>query len=260
MRALLVDGLNLIRRVYAAVPGDEGSDAHFDSAVTSMKSSLLRAIDTHQPTHAVVIFDGSGKSWRHDAFEGYKADRKPMPSRLAEGLEDIKKHFDLIGVASIEVEGFEADDVLATLAQAIAARDGSSVILSTDKHLAQAIAPGVLVYDHFSDKRVDAAAVEKRFGVKPEQLSTLFALAGDTGVSVPGIKGIGLKTAASLVADHADLESILAAAGDIPGKLGERLADGADDARLALKVLSLKFDVAVGANLKDLRFNPPGQS
>ncbi len=259
-RALLVDGLNLIRRVYAAVPGEQGSDEQFESAVSSMKSSLLRAIDTHQPTHAVVVFDGSGESWRHREFPGYKADRKPMPERLSRGLDDIKKQFELIGVASIEVDGFEADDVLATLARGIAARDGRSIILSTDKHLSQAIAPGVVVYDHFSDKRVDAAAVEKRFGVSPALLSTMFALAGDTGVSVPGVKGVGQKTAATLVAEHGDLESILAAASDIPGKLGERLVDGAEDARLALRVLSLKSDVEVGANLKDLRFRPGGES
>jgi len=259
MRALLVDGLNLIRRVYAAVPGVEGSDEQFDSAVSSMKSSLLRAIDQHDPTHAVVVFDGSGRNWRHEAFPGYKADRKPMPERLAAGLEDIKKHFDLIGVASIEVDGYEADDVLATLGRGIAARGGTCVILSTDKHLAQAIGQGINVYDHFAGKRVDAASVQKRFGVRPDQLSTLFALAGDTGVSVSGVKGVGQKTAATLVSDHGDLESILAAASDIPGKLGERLVEGADDARLALNVLSLKTDIAVGVNLKDLRFNPPGK-
>lgn len=260
MHALLVDGLNLIRRVYAAVPGEEGSDEQFDSAVGSMKSSLLRAIDQHDPTHAVVVFDGHGRNWRHEAFPGYKADRKPMPERLAAGLEDIKKHFDLIGVSSIEVDGFEADDVLATLGRGIAARGGSCVILSTDKHLAQAIGKGVNVYDHFAGKKVDAASVEKRFGVSPAQLSTLFALAGDTGVSVSGVKGVGQKTAAALVAEHGDLESILGAAPEIPGKLGERLVDGADDARLALNVLSLKTDIAVGVNLKDLRFNPGGNT
>jgi len=259
MRVLLVDGLNLVRRVYAAVPGDEGTDGHFEGALASMGSSLSRALDRYSPSHATVVFDGQGESWRRDEFPDYKKSRKPMPERLQRGLGEVRARFEKFHVTCIEVPAFEADDVIATLAHGIAKRDGAEVmILSTDKHFAQLLRPNVSIHDHFNDRSINAKYIAERYGVTADRLDSLFALAGDTGVDVPGVKGIGIKTAAKLIDEYGDLEAILAAADSVPGKNGERLREHADDARLARRLLALRTDVAVGVNLKDLRFERPG--
>ncbi|MDH3694961.1 MAG: hypothetical protein OER96_10365, partial [Gammaproteobacteria bacterium] len=150
----------------------------------------------------------------------------------------------------------EADDVLATLAHKIVSRGGHAVILSTDKSMCQLVAHGIQVYDHFSGRSLDHRYIREKFKVAPPQLSTLFALAGDTSLGISGVKNVGLKTAAKLVAEYGDMKSILAAAKDFPGKLGQTLREHADDARLAQRLMTLRTDVNIGVNLKDLRVDP----
>ncbi len=256
MKALLVDGLNLIRRVYAGVPGDQDTEEHLQAAITSCSASLRRAIRNHEPTHAVCILEDGGQSWRHDLLPSYKQDRPPVPPLLSKGLPKIRGQFDQEGIKCITAPGFEADDVLATLAHKIADRDGHAVVLSTDKSMCQLVVDGIEVYDHFSGRPLDERYVQEKFKVTPAQLSTLFALTGDASLGISGVKNVGLKTAAKLIADYGDMEAILSAAKDIPGKLGENLRDCADDARLALRLMTLRTDVNVGVNLKDLRVDP----
>jgi len=256
VKALLVDGLNLIRRVFAGVPGDQDSEEHLQAAITSCTASLRRAIRNHEPSHAVCVLEDGGHSWRHEVLPSYKQDRPPVPPLLSKGLPRIRDHFDQEGIKCVTVPGFEADDVLATLAHKIVSRGGHAVILSTDKSMCQLVAHGIQVHDHFSDRLLDDQYIHEKFKVLPEQLATLFALAGDTSLGVPGVKNVGLKTAAKLVNDYGDMESILAAAKDIPGKLGQTLREHADDAHLAQRLMTLRTDVNIGVNLKDLRVDP----
>ncbi len=256
MKALLIDGLNLIRRVYAGVPGDQNTEEHLKAAINSCLASLRRALTNHDPSHAVCVLEDGGRSWRHELLPDYKQDRPPIPPLLSKGLPDIHERFEQEGVKCLSVLGFEADDVLATLAYKIASHGGMAVILSTDKSMCQLVGDGIQVYDHFAGRYLDAQTIEEKFKVRPDQLSMVFSLAGDNSLGIHGVKNVGLKTAAKLVAEYGDLDSILSAAKDIPGKLGQNLSDCAEDARLAQRLMTLRIDVEIGINLKELRVDP----
>ena len=254
---LLIDALNLIRRVYAAQPGEDGPE-RATGACTSSAQSLRRALRQSAPTHAACVFDGGGTSWRHELDPGYKQGHKPMPEALHAALDDHRRAFRQIGVASIGFPGLEADDVVATIAVKAAAAGAAVIVLSTDKIFGELLASGVRVRDHFRDRELDAAAVVNKFGVRPDQLADLLALAGDRGNNIPGVPGIGAKTAAVLLGRFATLEEALRSAGEIEGKLGERLREHADAARLCRRLVALRTDLELGTNLSELRYLPDG--
>ena len=256
MKALLIDGLNLVRRVYAAVPGDEDALEHFEGAVESMLGSIKRALNEHAPTHVLCVFDAGGKTWRHEIFPAYKQDRPPMPEALRLNLHRIQEVIDDLGVHSVTVPGVEADDVLATIAVKVAARGGRAVILSTDKSLCQVAGERILIRDHFAARDLDREYVKQKFGVDPAQLTSLFALVGDKSLNVPGVKSIGVRTAAKLIAEYGALDEMLAKAENIPGRPGAALRAEADQARLSFALVRPKTDVEVGVNLNELRWPP----
>lgn len=257
-RLLLVDALNLIRRVYAAQPGEDGVE-RVEGARASSVQSLERAVREAAPTHAACVFDGEGKSWRHDLFPGYKEGHEPMPEALAEGLEGFRGAFRAIGVASLSMPRLEADDVIATMATK-AARAGAWVtILATDKGYFQLLDQGVRVRDHFRRADRDADYVFEKFGVRPDQLADYLALAGDRGNAIAGVPGIGPKSAAGLLGRFGTLERALESAGEIKGKLGERLGEHAEEARLCRRLVGLRTDLELGTNLSELRFRAPDE-
>jgi protein Xni len=249
---LIVDGLNLIRRVYAATP-EGGSSAHFDSALGATAQSLRRAMTELSPTHAVVVFDGAEPTWRHELFADYKAGRRPMPEELRAGLDRYREAFSKAGVASVSKAGIEADDVVATLATGVAAHDGRAIILSTDTAFCQLVSERIQVRDHYRKRNLDRAYVRERFGVGPEELVDLWALAGSSTTHIPGVPGVGVKTAASLLDEHGNLDAVLGAAAGIKGKLGESLRANAELARLSRKLARLRTDLELGWNLKSFR-------
>ncbi len=296
MKALLIDGLNLVRRIYAAVPnvrdsnGDkvsgDNSDSHSDStsdsdstsnshsnstnnvtdnatadhigAVTqSTAASLTRALAKHQPSHCVAVFEDDAPTWRHQLFAEYKQNRKPMPRDLRDHLDEVQQAFRQLAIECYSLPGYEADDIIATLAVKIAAHGGNALIVSTDRHYCQLLDANIAVFDHFAKRRLDAAMIVKRFGVDANQLVDFLSLAGDRSANIAGIKTIGKYTAAQLLDKYGDLESVLQAADKLPGKLGAKLRRGKDDARLAKKLFTLKTDVELGLNLNQLRYTAP---
>lgn len=253
MKALLIDGMNLVRRVYAAVPGDQDTIEHFEGMLESVLQSLRRALNEVAPTHAVCVFDGDGKTWRHALFPDYKKDRPPMPDTLNANLHRVRAVIEETSVRTLAVEGTEADDVMASIAVKIAARDGHVVILSTDKSMCQLVSDRILVRDHFAGRNLDRAYVRQKFGVNPSQLPILLGLMGDKSLNVPGIRFIGARTGAKLIDRFATLEDILANANEVPGRAGKSLRSQADIARLSVRLSRLKTDVSVGVNLNELR-------
>ncbi len=254
---LLVDALNLIRRVYAAQPGEDGPE-RADGARQSCLQSLQRALRQATPTHTACVFDGGGKSWRHELDPGYKEGHAPMPEALRQALDSYREAFRGIGVVSLGFPGLEADDVIATMAVKVAATGASAIVLSTDKIFGELLASGVRVRDHFRDRETDSAAVEEKFGVRPAQLADFLALAGDRGNNIPGVPGIGKKTAATLLKRFATLEEALRSADEVEGKLGQRLRQHAETARLCRKLVGLRTDLALGTNLNELRYSADG--
>lgn len=177
-----------------------------------------------------------------------------MPISLAEAMPELKLAFQNAGVNSFERIGYEADDIIATMATKIAQSAGDSVILSTDRNHCQLLSEHITVYDHFSKRFLDQEMVRKRFGVEPHQLPFLLALAGDSGLSIPGIPSIGIRTAARLVNEHKTLEHLLDASRDMTGKIGSKIFNGAEVAKMGLVLFTLKSDIDLGINLSQFRY------
>jgi protein Xni len=256
VRFLIVDALNLIRRVYAATP-DDTDPRHLEGALRATQQSLRRALGDAAPTHVVAVFDGAEPTWRHTSYADYKAGRNPMPERLRDGLNQYRVAFRELGVTSIGKPDLEADDIAATLATKLAGSEGHAVILSTDKVYCQLIGDGITIRDHFLKQNLDRGYVVKKFGVAPELLVDFWALAGSASTHIPGVAGIGAKTAAKLLEEHGDLEHVLDAADAIHGKLGERLRKGKQQARMSRQLAGLRRDLELGWNLKMFRYESP---
>lgn len=256
MKALLIDGPNLVRRIYAAVPGAEDTPEHFEGALDSTISSVRRALNEHVPSHAVCAFEAGGQTWRHRVFPDYKKDRPPVPEQLEANFHRIRDGIQDLGVRSVSVAGVEADDVLATIAVKIAGRGGRVVILSTDKSMCQLASQRIRVRDHFAGRDLDKGYVLGKFGVQPSDLACLLGLVGDKSLNVPGVTSIGPRTAAKLINEYGALDEILAHAARIPGRPGKALEAEAERARLSVALVTLKTDVEIGINLKQLRLAP----
>lgn len=252
---LLVDALNLIRRVYAAQPGEDGPE-RAEGARHSSVQSLRRALRQSAPTHAACVFDGGGPSWRHELDPGYKQGHAPMPEALSDALDSYREAFWEIGVASLGFPGLEADDVIATIAVKTAAAGAAVIALSTDKIFGELLPAGVRVRDHFRGRDIDQAAVVDKFAVRPDQLADYLALVGDRGNNIPGVPGVGPKSAAGLLDRFTTLEKALRSADEVEGRLGERLREHAAAARLCRKLVGLRTDLELGTNLSELRYVP----
>ncbi len=262
---VLVDGSGYIFRAYHALPPlTRKSDGLPVGAVAGFCNMLWRLmrekIDGEKATHIAVIFDASSETFRNAIYDKYKANRVEPP-------EDLRPQFGLIRAAtrafdlpSIEMKGYEADDLIATYAR-IAAQAGASVtIISSDKDLMQLVTDEVALYDTMKDRRIGPPEVVEKFGVTPDKVIEVQALSGDSVDNVPGVPGIGIKTAAQLVGEYGDLEGILAAAADgriAQPKRREALVQHAEQARVSKKLVALDAHVPLETPIGDLRVVEP---
>jgi len=253
MKVLLIDGLNLVRRIFSAVSDDDAHVDHDGRVTELIMNSLNRALVFHQPTHAVGVFDGQGESWRHKLFPSYKSGRPPMPVALVRVLPTIVSSVERGGVNCLAYPGYEADDLLASVATKVASRGGDVVILSTDTGLCQILDPRITVFDHFSNEQRDERFVWRRFNVHPSQLVDFLALVGVPSSSIPGVRGIGPKTAVCLLSEFNDLDSVLAAAPKMLGRKGRLLRDQTAQATLSRRLVRLSREVELGVSLSQFR-------
>ena len=235
MKALLIDGLNIVRRIHAAMAGRyredaEGKTEHLDTDIDGMVRSILgsiqKALNHHQPSHGLIVFENSGRNWRHRIYPAYKQNRPPVPTEIDVVLNRLTERMETIGLTSFSLLGYEADDVIATMAIKIARHQGNVTILSSDRNYCQLLDANIRIYDHFGQRYLTADLVQDKFGVSPEDLPDLLALAGDSSLNIPGIHSIGKRTAARLIHEYGKLEHILDASENIPGKLGSKLFSG----------------------------------
>jgi len=254
----LVDGSGYIFRAYHRLPPLTNKHGEPVGAVYGYTSMLWKLADevhaADGPTHMAVILDKSSKTFRNDLYPKYKAQRPPPPEDLVPQFPMIRDATRAFSLPCIETEGLEADDIIACYAKAALAQGWEVTIVSSDKDLMQLIEPGLDMYDTMNNRRLGADHVaEKFFGITPAQLGDVLALMGDSVDNVPGVPGVGPKTAAKLILEHGDLESVLAAAeGMKKGKLRDNLIEHADMARLSKVLVSLKCDVALPEPLEDL--------
>ena len=255
MKLLLVDGLNLVRRIFSAGHADQvdADDETTQRLVRTCSQSLKRALELHQPTHAAVVFENPGPTWRHKLFPNYKKSRKPMPAALEQAMPDIVKGLEELGVRSLCMDGYEADDVIASVASRVAAKNGNVIVLSTDRLLCQLLDTRITIHDHFNQRSLDRKYVFDRFGVEPGLIPDLLGLAGDSGVDVPGVPSVGIKTAAKLIGQFGSLDNVLAHAEEVTGRTGESLQEHKQAALDGAQLFTLKTDIVLGVNLQDFR-------
>jgi DNA polymerase-1 len=259
----LIDGSAFIFRAYHALPPlTRKSDGLPVGAVSGFVNMLQRYVDGNSgpdaATHVAVIFDYSGKSFRNDLFPLYKAHRPPAPEDLVPQFPLTRTATIAFNIACKEMEGFEADDIIATLACQARNAGGRVTIVSSDKDLMQLVGDGVEMLDPMKNKRIDRDGVIEKFGVGPERVVDVQALAGDAVDNVPGAPGIGIKTAALLINEYGDLETLLARAGEIKQpKRREALVDNAEQIRLSKQLVQLDCDMALDFSLDELEVRDP---
>jgi DNA polymerase-1 len=240
----LIDGSGFIFRAYHALPPLSRRDGTPTNAVYGFSNMLLKLIEDTEAEYVAVIFDAGRKTFRNDLYAEYKAHRPEPPDDLIPQFALIRDAVRAFNVACVEAPGFEADDLIATYAKVAAATGADVTILSSDKDLMQLVGGSVTMQDPIKGTRIGPKEVEERFGVPPEKVIDVQALAGDSVDNVPGVPGIGVKTAAELIKTYGDLDTLLARASEIKQpKRRESLIAFADQARLSRDLVRLKNDV-----------------
>jgi len=255
----LIDGSGYIFRAYYALPPlSRKSDGLPTGAVHGFCTMLYKLLEDsrsddskNKPTHFAVIFDTARKNFRNEIYEDYKANRTEAPEDLVPQFEYIRKSVEAFNVASAEMLNYEADDLIATYTEQIQKKGARVTIISADKDLMQLVKPGVRLYDPMKSKVLGNKEVKEKFGVEPNRVIDVQALAGDSSDNIPGVPGIGIKTAAELINKYKSLEKLLEKANEIPqNKRRETILQNKDKAFLSRKLVELKIDVPVKQKLE----------
>ena len=252
-RLYIIDSHGQLYASYYAIQGLSSPTGEPTGATFGFVGTLLKILREEQPDYLVACFDLPGPTHRHEAYEAYKAQRKPIPDDLPVQVDRVHEILRLLGVPAVESPGFEADDCIAAVAKWARAKDLDVVICSRDKDLEQLVAPGVEMLDTRSFEHLDSDAIVAKRGVRPAQMADVLALMGDASDNIPGVPGIGPKTAVKLIAEFGDLETLLARAGEVKGKMGERLAEHADAARQSRSLVELHDEVPLDLDLDACR-------
>lgn len=263
-RLVLVDGSSYVYRAFHALPPLTGPSGQPTHAVYGFTTMLLKLLGEAKADYLAVVFDAARKTFRDDLYADYKAHRPEMPGDLAAQLPQIQRVVDALHIPTLRIEGVEADDVIATLLARVAGAHVDAVVVTADKDLMQLVGPDVRLWDTMRDRWVDVAAVQARFGVAPAQVADVLALMGDASDNVPGVSGIGEKTAIALVQAFGDVEGVfshLDAVAQLPLRgaksIAARLSAGAEAARLSKQLVLVRRDVPLSVDLEDLRLRAP---
>ena len=240
---LLVDGSSYLYRAFHALPPLMTSTGMQTGAVKGVVSMIRRLIADYPDSPVAVVFDAKGKTFRHDMYKEYKANRPPMPDDLRPQIEPIHQIIKAMGLPLLMVEGVEADDVIGTLAVQATELKMDAVISTGDKDMAQLVNEHISLINTMDNSRLDEAGVEEKFGVRPDQIIDYLALMGDKSDNVPGVAGVGPKTAVKWLAAYGDVEQLIEHADEIKGKIGEKLRNQLDQIPLSRELVTIKCDV-----------------
>jgi 5'-3' exonuclease len=257
IRLFLVDGSAYLFRAYHALPPltrkSDGLPVGAVQGFCNMLWKLLRDMQGDTPTHLAVIWDHSEKTFRNKLYDKYKAHRPPPPEDLIPQFPLVREATLAFGVPAIELPGYEADDLIAAYACEVRELGGETVIVSSDKDLMQLVGDGVSMFDPMKGLRIDREQVFEKFGVYPDKVVDVQALCGDSVDNVPGAPGIGIKTAAQLINEYGDLDTLLQRAGEIKQpKRRETLIEFADQIRLSRALVQLDCDTPLPEPIDDL--------
>ncbi|HVH05125.1 MAG TPA: DNA polymerase, partial [Myxococcota bacterium] len=260
MRLVLVDAANCIYRAFFALPPLRTTDGFPTGALHGFGQMLFKVMREERPDAMAVVFDAPGPSFRREVYAEYKATRDAQPEDLTVQFPVAREIVVAAGIPLLEVPGIEADDAIATLIGHLPP-DAEAIIVSTDRDLMQLVSDRVVLLDTMRDRRYGPAEVEERFGVPPRKILDVRALVGDTTDNIPGVKGIGEKGAAKLIAEYGSLEALLDHAGDVANKRArEALQTQAAEARLSKRLATLQTDAAGCDDPAALRLRDPDRA
>ena len=259
-RIFVIDGSSYLYRAYHAMPPLSTSSGQPTGAVKGVTNMLMNLKKDSEGSPIIVVFDAKGKTFRSDIYSEYKANRPPMPDDLRDQLAPVKSICRAIGFPLIEIEGVEADDVIATISKMAKKAKYKCVISSLDKDLMQLVEdPHISMMDTMKHKIFNEESVFEKFGVKPNQIRDLLALVGDASDNIPGVPKVGQKTAAKWLNQYGDLNSIKENAESIKGVVGENLRNALDDLDRNLELVSLKNDVEINQTFESLLAPNPNE-
>ena len=254
---ILVDGSSYLYRAYHALPPLMTSNNQPTGAIKGVISMIKRILIDHPESPLAVVFDAKGKTFRHDMYSEYKANRPPMPEDLVLQIEPIHRIISLMGIKLIMVSGVEADDVIGTLAEQARQKKLNTVISTGDKDMTQLVCESVSVVNTMSGELLDESGVIKKFGVDPDHITDYLALIGDKSDNVPGVDKVGPKTAVKWLQEYSDIEGVINNAESISGKVGENLRSSIETLKLAHELVKIKIDVPLDVGIEDLQVQEP---
>lgn len=246
--------MNLIRRIYA-IQEKQNTKPEFALSATNNTAcnALQKLLRTHTPSHVICVFDSHQASWRHQLLPEYKQGRKPIPSDLKNYLPNIQDAFYDMGIESLVTEQDEADDLIATLAHKVTARQQRCTIVSTDKGFYQLLNAYTSIYDYFQSLHMDSYYVEQKLGMKIAQLTDYWAITGISSSHIKGVEGVGSKGALTLLQQYSHLQAMFQVKESDDKRL-LKVQQQQQAALLSKQLVSLKLDIKLGFNLKDLRY------
>jgi len=255
---VLVDASGFIFRAFHAIQILTNPEGIPVNAVYGFITMLMKLLDDMKPDHIAIIFDSARKTFRNDIDPSYKANRTEPPEELVPQFELVREATRAFNLDCIELNGFEADDLIATYTQKAVEAGADVTIVSSDKDLMQLVSDRVSMWDSIKNRRIGPAQVQEKFGVPPEKVVDVQSLAGDSTDNVPGVPGIGIKTAAQLIQEYGDLDAVLTRASEIKqNKRRENLIEHADKARLSRQLVRLRDDVPLTIPLSQLERRQP---
>jgi DNA polymerase-1 len=255
-RLVLIDGSNWLFRAFYALPPLANPQGQPTGAVYGMGNMLRKLIKDYQPKRIAVVFDVSDYSFRTELYPEYKANRQATPEDLSSQIPFILQMVEAMGLPLLRVPNVEADDVIGTLAQQAQAKGEEVLIVTGDKDMAQLVNERVSLLDTMKNRKLDPAGVEEKFGVPPERIVDYLALMGDATDNIPGVPGVGEKTAAKLIKEYGTLDGVIARAPEVKGKLGENLRAHLPKLPLARELTTIRCDVELPLKLEDLHARP----
>lgn len=247
---ILVDGSGYLFRAFFALPPLTSPSGHPTGAILGFLNMLKRLMQDHPTHHLAVVFDAKGKTFRHDMYEEYKANRAKMPDDLGIQIQPLQKIIELLGVPLIIESGVEADDVLASIASYFADNKDQDILVATsDKDLAQIVSDKINLVDTMKDKILNIKSVKEKFGVNHNQIIDYLSLIGDTSDNIPGVPKVGPKTAIKWLEEYNNLDNIIKNAELIKGKVGQNLRDNIKQLNLSRELVTIKYDVKINQDL-----------
>ncbi|NTW98409.1 MAG: DNA polymerase I [Geobacteraceae bacterium] len=255
----LIDGSSYIYRAYYAIRHLSSPSGFPTNAIYGFIQMLLKLLKDYNPQHVAVVFDAGRTTFRTEMYPEYKANRAAMPDDLRMQMEPIREVVRAFSIPTLELQGYEADDIIGALAGRFAAQGGKVVVVTGDKDLMQIVTDHVTLLDTMKGKESGIAEVVERFGVLPELVIDILGLAGDSSDNIPGVPGIGEKTAAKLIQEFGSLDTLLERADEVKGKNGEKLREFREQALLSRRLATIELNVPLEVDMDTLTARDPDQ-